>query len=152
MRRFHRVLSITIALPFLIILLSGIILQLRNVIPFVQPKSVKMERVELMPLKTFEEIISASKVNKEDIDQIIYRPNKFHLALRLKNGHEIQMHPQTGEVLVSSPRYTAFLIELHQGSIWGKLGQYGIILPTALALILLIITGILIYPWKRGLR
>lgn len=152
MRKFHRVLAIILALPFALVLLTGIVLQLRNVIPSIQPQSLKMERLDGMALKSFEQLIQMSNVPQDQIDQIIFKPNKFHLAIRLKNGQDLQVHPQTGQVLHSAPRYTAFLIELHQGSYWGKVGQYGIIFPASIGLVLLLITGIFIYPWKRSLR
>ena len=147
-RKYHRIVSLIIVLPFALVLITGLLLQLRQQFEGIQPSAVKMEAIKNTRLLTNEEIIQASLVNEADIDQIIFRPAKFHLALRLKNGHEIQMHPQTGAILKSAPRYTNILIELHQGSFFSQWGQYLIFLPAGLGVLFLTISGLVIYPWR----
>lgn len=149
LRKYHRLISLIIALPLLVVILTGLALQLRQQFEVLQPKAVKMEKIIDKALLSTEEIIKYSGVAPENIDQIIFRPTKFHLALRLKNGREIQMHPQTGEILKSAPRYTNILIELHQGSFLGPWGQYGVILPTGIGLFFLLISGLMIFPWRK---
>ena len=148
-RKYHRIISLVIFLPFLLMVITGLLLQVRQNAEFIQPKAVKMEFQKGQSLLSFENIISASKVSEKEIDQIIYKPEKFHLALRLKNGNELQIHPQTGEILKSSPRLTGLLIDLHQGSFFSSLGQYLIFLPAGLGVLFLLISGLIIYPWRK---
>lgn len=148
-RKYHRVVSLLILLPFAIVLVSGLLLQVRNQVESIQPKSVSMKRVSNLPLLTLEDIISKSGYPMEKIDQIIYRPQKFHLALRLKDGHELQLHPQTGEVLKKAPRLTGLLIDIHQGSFFASWAQYFIFLPAALGVLFLVISGLVIYPRRK---
>jgi len=149
LRKYHRIISLIVALPLALIVLSGLILQLRQQFDFIQPKTITMEKNPGVRFLTIEEMIVASNEPPENIDQIIFKPKKFHLAMRLVSGNEIQIHPQTGEILKNSPRYTNFLIDLHQGSFLGNWYQYLIVFPTGLALAFLLISGLLIYPWRN---
>lgn len=148
-RKYHRIVSLIIVLPFSLVLLTGILLQLRQQVEAIQPKAVPMEKVEGKPLLSLDDMLSASGETPANVDQIIWRPAKFHLALRLKDGREIQMHPQTGVILKDAKRYTNILIELHQGSFFTQWAQYGIFLPTGLGVLFLTISGLVIYPWRK---
>jgi uncharacterized iron-regulated membrane protein len=149
-RKYHRIISVLIALPFTIVLVTGLLLQVRQDVEFIQPKTVKMVKIEGRNLLTFEQIQKASGVSPEVIDQVIFRPQKFHLALRLKDGRELQLHPQTGEILKSAPRLTGILIDLHQGSFFSKWGQSFIFLPAGLGVLFLLVSGLLIYPRRKN--
>jgi uncharacterized iron-regulated membrane protein len=148
-RKYHRIISIFIFIPFLLVVMTGLLLQVRQVFEGIQPKAVAMEFLPNKPLLSLDDMVLASKIPPTEIDQIIYRPSKFHLAIRVKDGRELQLHPQTGEILKSAPRLTGLLIELHQGSFFTSISQYGIFLPTGIGVLFLLISGIVIYPWKR---
>lgn len=125
--------------------LTGILLQLRNQFESVQPKAVSSTFQKDAPLLTFEAI--SEKIGP-GVDQIIYKPKKNNLAVRMDDGREIQLNSQTGEILKDAPRRTSFLIELHQGSWMGPFGQYFIHLLSGIGLIYLIYSGFVI--WKKG--
>ncbi len=148
-RKYHRIISLIVALPFAIVLVTGLLLQVRQEVELIQPKSVKMKKIEGKKLLTFEDIQKASGINSQEIDQIIFRPQKFHLCLRLKDGRELQLHPQTGEILKSAPRLTGLLIDLHQGSFFTGWAQYLIFLPSGVGVLFLLISGLLIYPRRK---
>ena len=148
-RKYHRMVSLIVVLPFALVLLTGIILQIRQQFEVIQPKAVKMEQIAGKSLLSINEMMKASGENSSNIDQVIWRPGKFHLAMRLKDGREIQMHPQTGEILKNAKRYTNILIELHQGSFFTEWGQYLVFLPVALGLLFLTVSGMVIYPWRK---
>lgn len=148
LRRWHRIVSVIIAIPLSVVVLTGIILQWRGSFEAIQPSTIS-STIEAGPLLTFEQI--TSKI-QGPIDQIIYRPSKNAIAVRMKDGMEIQLHPQTGEVLKSAPRRTSFLIDLHQGSILGGFGQFGIFIATSWGLLFLLVSGLLIFPWKKKVK
>lgn len=144
LRRWHRRVSILIALPLAVIIVTGMALQLRNQFESIQPKTVPTANTGA-PLISLETALS--KVTGT-VDQVIYRPEKNALAVRLKDGMEVQLHPQTGEVLKRAPRRTNFLIDLHQGSFLGPWSQFGVFILTGQGLLFLLISGLLIYPRK----
>ena len=148
-RKYHRIVSLIIVLPFSLVLVTGILLQLRQKVEAIQPKAVSMQKLVGKPLLSLDQMLSATGEKPGNIDQVIWRPQKFHLAMRLKDGREIQMHPQTGEILKDAKRYTNILIELHQGSLFTEWGQYAVFFPTALGLLFLTISGLVIYPWRK---
>lgn len=144
-RKFHRQLSIWVAVPILIMVSTGIILQLRSSFEWVQPTVVKTNILPNQSPLSLEQIIEKLGERKKEIEQIIYRPEKNNVSVRLKGDLEVQLNPQTGEILKEAKRRANFLIELHQGSFFSKYGQFGIFFPSGIALMLLIITGIVIY-------
>jgi uncharacterized iron-regulated membrane protein len=146
-RKYHRYVALVFTLPLIFVAISGVMLQLRNQFEWIQPSPVTATMSSGEPVLSFEKIITDH--GKDSIDQIIYRPQKKNLAIRLKDGTELQIHPQTGIVLKQAMRRTNFLIDLHQGTWIGKIGQFGIYFPTALAFCFLIISGIVIYPFKK---
>jgi len=145
-RKLHRLVGLIFFLPLILVAITGTILQLRSEFEFIQPKavSVKSQEGELMSLTQITE-----KFGAENIDQIIWRPEKRSLVVRLKDDHEAHLHPWSGEVLKLAKRRTNFLIDLHQGSWMGKWGQYLIHFLTGLGLLFLTLSGLLIYPFKR---
>lgn len=148
-RALHRKLSLYTFIPLGIILVSGIILQLRNQFEWIQPTLVET-KADKSPLIAPDVLIQKLNLNEKEIEQIIYKPSKNNASLRLKSGEEIQLNAQTGEVLKRAMRRTNLLIDIHQGSILGPIGQYGIYLLTALGMIILYITGVnLLLPRRK---
>jgi len=144
LRRWHRIVSVIIAAPVALIIVTGLVLQLRNQFEAIQPGTVKTEKTNA-PLISLEDALSRVQ---GPIDQVIFRPEKHALAIRLKDGTEVQLHPQTGEVLKTAPRRTNFLIDLHQGSFLGAWSQFGLFILAGWGLLFLLISGLLIYPWQ----
>ena len=146
LRHWHRTLSVIIAMPLAIVVLTGILLQWRSQFEGLQPKTIVTVPASL-PLLTIED---ALKRVEGEVEQVIYRPGKNALAVRMSDGLEVQLNPYTGEVLKKAPRRTNFLIELHQGSLFGSWSQFGLFPLTGLGLLFLLVSGLLIYPWKRS--
>ena len=134
-------------MPLLLIILTGITLQFRNVFPIIQPPTIVAEKksddVELLAVQKIHNIVTHR--DQSTIDQIIYRPSKNSYAVRFTSGREIQLHAQTGEILSDEMRYTGWLIELHQGSFAGKFSQYLLFPLTALGLLFVLISGVLLF-------
>jgi uncharacterized iron-regulated membrane protein len=145
LRKTHRLIAIIILLPLIMMVVTGLTLQLRNQFEWIQPKTIKSELTNA-PFITPEEII---RIANSDVEQIIYRPAKNNISVRLKSGIESQYNAQTGALLKSAPRRSGLLIELHQGSWMGGFGQYFIHLIAGLGLLFLMISGIMIWPLGR---
>jgi uncharacterized iron-regulated membrane protein len=146
-RQWHRVVGLVILLPLLVVTVTGIILQLRNQFEYLQPATIKNKLDISQSIYSTEKLVE--EYGSKNIEQIIFRPGKGSLVIRLMDGDELQLNPHTGEVLKRAQRRTNFLIELHQGSWMGPAGQYGIHFMSGLGLFFLIISGIIIYPFKR---
>ena len=147
-RTLHRKLSFYLVIPIGVILLSGLILQLRNQIEWIQPALMQGD-AGTGSLLGPNDIIQRLEISKSEVDQIIYKPAKNNVSVRLKSGEEIQLDPESGKVLKKAMRRTNLLIDIHQGSIIGPLGQYGVYLVSGLGLLLLYLTGMSLLIPKR---
>lgn len=147
-RELHRKLSLIIFLPLTVIVFTGLALQLRNQFEWIQPSTISGQKMP-QEVISFSRLIAQHNLEPKTVEQMIYRPSKNNVAIRLVTGEEIQIDAYSGKILKRAQRRTNFLIDLHQGSILGPVGQYGIYLLSALGLILLLITGaMLLFPKK----
>ncbi|HXH74740.1 MAG TPA: PepSY domain-containing protein [Bacteriovoracaceae bacterium] len=144
-RKPHRIVAVSILIPLAMMSITGLMLLMRNEIEWIQPKTVTAAAVTGQMLAP-EHVL---KLAGPGVDQIIYRPGKNNISVRMVDGMEAQYHSQTGELLKNAPRRSGFLIELHQGSWMGPVGQYGIHLMSGLGLVFLLISGMMIWPFGR---
>ncbi len=146
LRRWHAYLGLIAALPMIATAFTGVLLQLRSKIEWIQPSPVAVVLEDGKPYLRVEEVLAKFPGQVEGLG---LRPGKGGFSLRLKNGNDVQVHPQTGEILKDSPRRSTLLIKIHEGSWMGPFGSLGIHLVSGLILVFLIISGIYIFPWKR---
>lgn len=149
-RKWHAYVGLAATLPLLFIVVTGLLLQLRNQFEEIQPKTLTMKLEEGRTLLSMEEVVA--KFENGQVEQVIYRPEKGNYSVRIKGGNEVQMHPQTGEVLKNLPRRSGLLIDIHQGSWLGPVGQYGLHFGAGLSLLFLLFSGLLIFPFRRWRR
>jgi uncharacterized iron-regulated membrane protein len=160
-RVIHKWLSLAVSLPLLIIVVSGILLLTRKEFAFIQPETQK--GIGQVPSISFEQILALAKsvkqaqINSWDaIDRIDVRPQKGIVKVRAKSSWEIQIDSQTGEILLVAYRRSDFIESLHDGTFLHKFANLWLMLPAALGLLALIITGLVLFFWpyykKRKIR
>lgn len=139
-KKIHLFFALTFAVPIFIIFSSGLILLIKSFVPNIQPPIVETMDIPGKPRLSLDEI-------KQDptIDQIIYRPSKNTISIRYKNDMEKQIHAQTGEVLNYAKRHTNWIIRIHQGTYFAEWVKEFIFIPTAVALQIIWITGLVVY-------
>ncbi len=148
-RKWHAYLGLLAALPLIVTAITGVMLQLRSRIEWIQPSPVP---VILEAGKSYLSVEDVMAKFPGQIEGLSIRPGKGGFQLRLKSGNEVQLHPQTGEVLKDSPRRSTLLIKIHEGSWMGPFGSIGIHFVSGLILVFLVISGIVLFPWKRWRR
>ena len=148
--KWHRVISIFIALPFLLTITTGILLISRSFNPWVQPRDRIESRSELKI--SFAQILESAKTVPEaqvqswqDISQIEARPANGSIHVRTKTQWDIQVDGATGQVLTNGYHRLSLLTALHEGAYFGKIVHFGIFLPMALGVLFLLISGVVIY-------
>lgn len=149
-RKTHRIGAILIALPFLVVLVSGLLLQIKKDVAWVQPPSA--QGVDSTPSISFDQILSiASGVEEaevsswDDIDRLDVRPDKGMVKVRSKNHWEVQIDTKSGEVLQIAYRRSDIIEALHDGSWFSDFAKYWIFLPAGLIVLVLWVTGIYLY-------
>lgn len=147
MRKMHRWGAILIALPFLIVLVSGLFLQVKKEFGWIQPptQSGTASGVTL----TFDEVLGTARSIPEleaagwgQIDRLDVRPDDGIIKIRGTNGWEAQIDAHTAEILSVAKRRSDLIESIHDGSWFHDKAKLWIFLPTAIVVTILWITGI----------
>jgi len=159
-RKIHRWCSIAAMLPLGIIITSGIMLQLKRQLDWVQPPTRSGSSQELA--KDFAEILEVASTvpaaaieTWADVDRLDVRPNKGVVKVRANNRWEIQIDTTTGEVLQVAYRRSDLIESIHDGSFFHENIKLWIFLPSAVMASALWVTGIYLFgrphwaKWKK---
>ncbi len=149
-RKLHRWGAIITLIPLALVIGTGLLLQLKKQITWVQPATAK--GTEAVPQLSFEEILSVAKQSEnaeiqswEDVDRLDVRPGKGIVKVRSNNRWELQIDTATGELLASSYRRSDLIESLHDGSFFSDFAKVWLFFPNGLILLGLWATGF--YLW-----
>lgn len=146
-RSLHLWLSLVIFIPVIIVIGSGLLLQVKKEFDWIQPPTQKASNT--YPTLSFERILQSVSTVAEaniatwrDIDRLDVRPNKGIIKVRGKNHWEIQLDAQSGDVLQVAYRRTDTIEAIHDGSWFFEGAKLWLFLPVAILLFVLWITGL----------
>jgi len=145
-RKLHRCGAILILIPLLVVIGSGILLQLKKEFPWIQPPT---QRGLGPPLtRSLDEILAiATTVPRADIsgwpdvDRLDIRPQQGVVKVRANNRWELQIDLRTGDVLSSAYRRSDLIESIHDGSFFHDNAKLWIFLPNGIILLGLWLTG-----------
>lgn len=149
-RKVHYWASILVALPILIIILSGLVLQVKKYSAWIQPTEIrgsgKNPSISLPQVLEICRGVSEAEIrNWDDINRIDARPSRGMLKVWAKNNWEIQIDTETGAVLQTAYRRSDIIESIHDGSFFHENIKMWIFLPSAIVLLLLWLTGIYLF-------
>lgn len=160
-RKWHKHVAIFVAVPFLVVLVTGILLQVKKEVTWVQPATKKGTGKE--PTVSFDAILSEVKKVPEaevsgwsDIDRIDVRPKDGCVKVQCKNRYEVQVDFQTGKVLQVEYRRSDLIESIHDGSFFHDAAKLYVFLPVAVLLLTVWFTGIHLWilpkwvKWRRA--
>jgi len=149
-RKAHRFGTIVIALPLLLVISTGILLQLKKHVAWVQPPTAT--GTPGPPALSFEEILEGARTVEEaeidsweDILLLDVRPGKGIVKVRAKNRWEVQLDTKRGQVVQVAYRRSDLIESLHDGSFFHEAARLWVFLPSGLVLLGLWFTGL--YLW-----
>jgi uncharacterized iron-regulated membrane protein len=150
-RRTHAWISMCFAVPLVVVIITGILLQLKKQLPFVQP--IERAGVTHEPVATpaqYLEAINRGKldgaVTWKDVQRVDIRPSKGIAKVILKSDVEYQVDLGSGNVLQRELRMSDFIESLHDGSFFaGDISKLGVFLPAAIGLLVLWVSGIYMF-------
>ena len=150
-RKVHYWASALIAVPVLVVLCSGVLLQMKKHWSWVQP--VEHQGTGTVPQLNLEEILATVRSvpalevrGWDDINRIDVRPSRGMCKVWLRSGWEAQVDLGTGSVLQTAYRRTDLIESIHDGSfLAGNWSKLGIFLPNGLILLLLWATGLWLF-------
>ena len=147
-RKIHYWASFIIAIPLLVMIGTGLLLQLKKQWAWVQPPEKR--GTGKAPVIGFHDILESLKrvpdigvASWSDVNRLDVRPDKGVAKVWLHNGHEVQVDLGNGNVLQTMYRRSDLIESIHDGSFfagdWTKLGLF---LPTGITLLLLWLGGV----------
>jgi arylsulfatase A len=147
-RRIHYWATLFVTIPLLIVITSGILLQLKKQWNWVQPAEQK--GTGSVPVVSFESMLESLRQcdgldvdSWKDVQRIDVRPSKGLAKVALKSGWEVQIDLGDGRVLQQAIRRSDWIEAIHDGSYFGgEWTKLGVFLPNAIALLLMWITGL----------
>lgn len=149
-RKLHRWGAIASAVPFLLVLVTGLLLQLKKQLPWVQPPEQRTE--QSVPTVSMQQILDAAMSvpeaqidSWEDIDRLDVRPGKGIVKVSANNRWEVQVHLGTGEVLQHAYRRSDLIEQLHDGSWFHDAAKLWVFLPSAVIVLGLWLTGLYLF-------
>ena len=159
-RKWHKHVAILVAVPFLVILVTGIPLQLRKQLPWVQPPTRTGSGT--VPAVSFDAILTAVKAVPEtevqswaEITRADVRPKDGVVKVQCKNRYEVQVDLGTGAVLQTEYRRNDWLVSIHEGEAFGDWVKYYVFLPVAVLLLTVWFTGVHLWvlpKWVKARR
>ena len=120
-RQIHYWGAIIAAIPVVIILGSGLLLQVKKEFEWIQPPTQKGAEAKLS--LQFDEILQIAKQDTntkveswDDINRLDVRPSKGLVKVRTRSDWEIQIDTSNGEILQSRYRRSDWIESIHDGS------------------------------------
>ena len=147
-RRLHYWGSFAAALPILVILSSGILLQLKKQWDWVQPSEIR--GTGTVPVIGLHDLVSTMRTDSslgvtgwDDVSRIDIRADRGLAKVTLKTGWEAQVDLGTGKLLKTAVRRSDLIESIHDGSFFaGDITKLGLFLPAGIVLAGLWITGL----------
>lgn len=145
-RLLHRWTAMLIALPILLVIITGIFLQVREPIDWIQPPTLQGSQ-KYQPVVALEQVLNEVKSVPEmkvndwsDIKLLDLQPKKGIVKVSNYRELETQVDATTGEVLQTARRRNNFIVKIHDFSAWNARLWFG--LPVDLGFLAIFTTGI----------
>lgn len=137
-----------IAIPALVLLVSGVLLQAKKHWAWVQP--VEYRGTGTVPALSFEQLLQSVRADPglgvstwQDVNRVDVRPGRGVAKVWLHTGYEVQVDLGTGRILHTAYRRSDLIESIHDGSFFGgDWTKLGVFLPTGVTLLLLWGTGV----------
>jgi uncharacterized iron-regulated membrane protein len=149
-RKIHYWLSLWLALPMALIAVTGLLLQFKKSLTWVQPPE---QRRELhLPIAEWPLLLAAAQAQPalgvqswDDVERLELRPSKGLIKLIAKSGQEAQFDAGSGQLLQVAARRSDTIEALHDGSWFGDWIKFGWFATSALGLFLATLSGIWLF-------
>jgi hypothetical protein len=151
-RKLHYWGAAVIAVPFLMVVGTGILLQLKKQWTWVQPAEQRgtgtAPRIELSTILDAVKADPALGVSSwADVRRLDVRPDRGVVKVWLVSNWEAQVDLGTGRILQTAYRRSDLIESFHDGSFFGDLVKLGVFLPAGCIVLGLWMTGMWMWLW-----
>lgn len=158
-RKVHYWLSPAIALPAAVIFATGLLLQVKKQVAWVQPAEQRgsggAPAIALPQMLEAARAIPALGVREwADVARVEVRPARGIVKIVSQSGWEAQLDAADGRVLQVAPRRSDLIESLHDGSWFSGWARNFVFLPTGVVLLVMWATGVYLFvlPYTRRRR
>jgi uncharacterized iron-regulated membrane protein len=160
LRKVHYWGSIVIALPIAVVICTGLVLQLKKEVAWIQPKEIRTEarEVKISGDQILAAAMAAPKLEVaswDDIARVDIRPDRGLVKVSAANSWELQLHSVTGAPLQVAYRRSDLLETIHDGSWFHDRAKLWLFFPSGIVLFGLWLTGLYLFVlpyWVRAKR
>lgn len=145
-RKLHRWGAVACAVPLLLVIVTGLLLQVKKQFAWVQPPT-QTGSVDY-PQISLDQILDAAMSSQDagieswnDVDRLDVRPGKGIVKVKSKNDWELQIDLGSAKILSSKYRRSDLIESLHDGSWFNDAAKLWVFLPNGLVLLALWFTG-----------
>ncbi|HYO77321.1 MAG TPA: PepSY domain-containing protein [Thermoanaerobaculia bacterium] len=157
-RKIHYWATAFVAIPLLVIICSGLLLQMKKQFSWVQP--VEQRGTGTAPAIDFDGILASVRSvpqlgvqSWDDVNRLDVRPSRGMVKVWLRNGWEVQVDLSDGRVLQTAYRRSDLIESIHDGSFFGgDFVKLGIFLPAGIGLLLMWLTGLWLFWLPFGAK
>jgi uncharacterized iron-regulated membrane protein len=161
-RKVHYWAGAIIAIPALVLLASGLLLQAKKHWSWVQP--AEHRGTGKTPVLSLDQLLESVRADPElgvstwdDVNRVDVRPGRGVAKVWLHSGYEVQVDLGTGRILHTAYRRSDLIESIHDGSFFGgDWTKLGVFLPTGITLLMLWGTGVwmwwVTFAGKRRVR
>ena len=160
-RKIHYWGSAIAAVPLIVIIVSGLLLQAKKHSTWVQP--AEHRGTGKVPILSLHDVLERLKMvpgmnvtSWDDVNRLDVRPGRGLVKAWLMNGYEVQVDLGTGDVMHTAYRRSDLIESIHDGSFFGgDWTKMGLFLPAGITLLLLWLGGLWMFwvpfsaKWKR---
>ena len=145
LRKVHRWAAIIISVPIIFVIGTGIFLQVRKPIEWIQP-DLEFGVARNQPTASLEAILESLKTIPEmnvtgwkDVRLLDLRPKQGTIKVRNYDEFEAQLDAKSAQVLKTGQRWNDIVVLMHEGSTWDL--RLAVFLPAAVIALFLTLTG-----------
>ena len=156
-RKLHRWGAIITLVPMLLVIVTGLLLQVKKEVAWVQPptqrgKSKSLEIDWPQILEITRQVKEAEVDNWNDVTRLDVQPKRGLIKVFCNNHWELQIDSTDGSLLSSTYRRSDWIEALHDGSFFADWAKLYIFLPNGLILLGLWFTGVYLWWLPIGVK
>ena len=155
-RQIHLWFALAIVIPSVIVIASGVLLQVKKQSDWIQPSTKKGSAEQ--PSIAFAQVLSVVQsipemevTSWDDVDRLDVRPGKGMLKVLANNNWEAQLDAQSGDILQVAYRRSDTIEAIHDGSWFAEGAKLWLFLPAGILLFLMWCSGmVLLYSTLKS--
>lgn len=155
-RKLHRWGAVAFAIPLILVIITGLLLQVKKQWTWVQPPTQKGSFSDSKKFGdadiSMKQILDVARTDQnaeidswKKVDRLDVRPSKGMVKVQSKNGYEVQIDLASMEIMQSKYRRSDWIEQLHDGSFFGDWAKLSVFLINGIVLLALWISGA--YLW-----